>query len=764
MAAESRFFNRELSWLEFDQRVLDEARDPTIPLLERLKFLAITSSNLDEFTMVRVGSLQLLLAEGESRPDPNGLTTTEQLRAIGERMHSFADEQYRVYLSELEPALAQAGMRRVQPQELNDRQRKHVLALFEQEIFPVLTPMAVAVVLDSATSDLVPEASANETRAAKKRATKKKVAPLAAPTIPVLTRTDGATSVTDAPVFFPSADTPSFPPLINQSLSLCVRLAPSAGSLVPRFAIVPFGRNRQRFLTLPSESGFSFILLEDVVGLFLALLFPGETIEECVPFRITRNADLELREDLAFDLLREMQEIVNARREGACVRLEVAESGSRIVREFLQSAVAVADEWVFAVPGPLDLGAFFRLTDSQGFDALRYEQWSPKPLPQVDPAESLFTTIARRDVLLYHPYESFDLVVRLIEEAADDPDVLAIKQTLYRSSAKSPIVAALKRAAQKGKYVTAVVELKARFDELRNIEWARDLERAEVQVIYGVKGLKTHAKVCLIVRREPQGITRYVHFGTGNYNEITSRIYSDVSLMTCNDDLGADATAFFNAITGYSQPQQFRKIEMAPIGLRDKLLEMIEAEAQRKKHGQKAVIMAKFNALVDERMIEALYEASQEGVKIRLNVRGICCLRPGVPGLSENITVTSVVDRFLEHARVFYFYHGGDERLFISSADWMPRNLDRRVELLVPVEDPACRTKLMAIMKTHFQDNVKAKKLLPNGTYERVKPSSSAEPCRSQEVLYRRAIDAIEQAERAALTVFEPHRAPGAEE
>ncbi len=764
MAAESRFFNRELSWLEFDQRVLDEARDPTIPLLERLKFLAITSSNLDEFTMVRVGSLQLLLAEGESRPDPNGLTTTEQLRAIGERMHSFADEQYRVYLSELEPALAQAGMRRVQPQELNDRQRKHVLALFEQEIFPVLTPMAVAVVLDSATSDLVPEASANETRAAKKRATKKKVAPLAAPTIPVLTRTDGATSVTDAPVFFPSADTPSFPPLINQSLSLCVRLAPSAGSLVPRFAIVPFGRNRQRFLTLPSESGFSFILLEDVVGLFLALLFPGETIEECVPFRITRNADLELREDLAFDLLREMQEIVNARREGACVRLEVAESGSRIVREFLQSAVAVADEWVFAVPGPLDLRAFFRLTDSQGFDALRYEQWSPKPLPQVDPAESLFTTIARRDVLLYHPYESFDLVVRLIEEAADDPDVLAIKQTLYRSSAKSPIVAALKRAAQKGKYVTAVVELKARFDELRNIEWARDLERAEVQVIYGVKGLKTHAKVCLIVRREPQGITRYVHFGTGNYNEITSRIYSDVSLMTCNDDLGADATAFFNAITGYSQPQQFRKIEMAPIGLRDKLLEMIEAEAQRKKHGQKAVIMAKFNALVDERMIEALYEASQEGVKIRLNVRGICCLRPGVPGLSENITVTSVVDRFLEHARVFYFYHGGDERLFISSADWMPRNLDRRVELLVPVEDPACRTKLMAIMKTHFQDNVKAKKLLPNGTYERVKPSSSAEPCRSQEVLYRRAIDAIEQAERAALTVFEPHRAPGAEE
>ncbi len=763
MAAESRFFNRELSWLEFDQRVLDEARDPSIPLLERLRFLAITASNLDEFTMVRVGSLQLLLTEGDSHPDSNGRSTAEQLRAIEERMHSFAAEQYRVYLSELEPALAQAGMRRVRPKELNDRQTKHVLKLFEQEIFPVLTPMAVAVLLEPAASGPLSSAAPDETPPAKKRATKKKAAPLAVPAT-AIPRLEGVQSVTDSPVFFPSADTPSFPPLINQSLNLCVRLAPATGSILPRFAIVPFGRNRQRFLTLPSESGFSFILLEEVVGLFLARLFPGETIEECVPFRITRNADLEVREDLAYDLLREMQKIVNARREGACVRLEVAEFGSQVVREFLQSAVEVSDEWVFASPGPLDLGAFFRITDSQGFDALRYEPWPPKPLPQLDPAESLFTTIARRDVLLYHPYESFDPVVRLIEEAADDPDVLAIKQTLYRTSAKSPIVAALKRAALKGKYVTAVVELKARFDELRNIEWARDLERAEVQVIYGVKGLKTHAKVCLIVRREPQGITRYVHFGTGNYNEITSRIYSDVSLMTCNDDLGADASAFFNAITGYSQPQQFRKIEMAPIGLRDTLLEMILAEIERKKHGQKAVIMAKFNALVDERMIEALYDASQAGVRIRLNVRGICCLRPGVPGLSENITVTSVVDRFLEHSRIFYFYHGGDERLFISSADWMPRNLDRRVELLVPVDDSACHAKLMAILKTHFQDNVKAKKLLPDGSYEHVKPGPNAEPCHSQAALYRRATEAVEQAERAALTVFEPHRAPSADE
>ena len=351
-----------------------------------------------------------------------------------------------------------------------------------------------------------------------------------------------------------------------------------------------------------------------------------------------------------------------------------------------------------------------------------------------------------------------------MDEAADDPDVLAIKQTLYRTSAKSPIVAALKRAAQKGKYVTAVVELKARFDEQRNIEWARDLERADVQVVYGVKGLKTHAKICLIVRREPQGIQRYVHFGTGNYNEITARIYSDVSLMSCSEDLGADATAFFNAVTGYSQPQRYRQIEMAPIGLREKLLEMIEAEIDRKRHNQKAMIIGKLNALVDVRMIEALYAASQAGVRIRLNIRGVCCLRPGVPGLSENITVTGVIDRFLEHARVLYFYHGGDERLFMSSADWMPRNLDRRVELLVPVEDSVCRRNLISILKTTLADNVKARRLLPNGRYEPVRATDNSESIRSQEVLYRRTGEAIEDASRAALATFEPLRAGGSDE
>jgi polyphosphate kinase len=655
-------------------------------------------------------------------------------------------------LSDLEPALAQAGMRRLNPSELTDRQAHHIQAIFDQEIFPILTPLAIAspptstTVIETSTTTKEPTRKPKNSR--KKTAAEKTYEP---------TMTSAAESATDS-------DIPAFPPLINQSINLCVRLAPSNGSSAPRFAVVPFGRNRQRFITLPAEHGFSYILLEDVVGMFLSNFFPGEAILETVAFRITRNADLELQEDQAFDLLSSMQEIVNARRQSDCVRLELADHASPELRAFLQTAVEVPDRWVFAAPGPLDLAAFFRLSDSQGFDALRYEPWPPKPSPQIHPSESMFEAISRHDVLLYHPYESFDAVVRFVDEAADDPDVLAIKQTLYRTSAKSPIVAALKRAAQKGKYVTAVVELKARFDEQRNIEWARDLERADVQVVYGVKGLKTHAKLCLIVRREAHGIQRYVHFGTGNYNEITARIYSDVSLMTCSEDLGADATSFFNAVTGYSQPQRFRQLEMAPLGLREKLLEMIEAEIDHKRHKQKAMIIGKLNALVDEQMIEALYAASQAGVKIRLNIRGVCCLRPGVPGLSENITVTGVIDRFLEHARILYFYHGGDERVFMSSADWMPRNLDRRVELLVPVEDKNCRRTLISILKTTLADNVKAKRLLPDGRYEPVRVSSSSEAIRSQEALYRITTEAIEDASRAALATFEPHRAASHDE
>lgn len=693
----TRFFNRELSWLEFDQRVLAQAGDENLPLLERLKFLGISASNLDEFTMVRIGSLQLLARSDGHRADPAGLLPCDQLKALSVRLRELMRTQYRMLSEELEPALAKVGIRRLNPQELNQTQRRIASQVFLEEVLPIFTPIAIP----------HPE---------------------------------------------------DLPLLQNLKLCLAVRLQPVDPEESHRIALIPFGPSRLRFVTLPADSGYCYLLAEDLIQLHIERFFPGETILECVPMRITRNADVELQEDQAFDLMAGMQEVLDARRQGDCVRLEVDRSASDELLKFLQEALDVDDDWIFRQEGPLDLSAFMRLTDLSGFEHLRDDPWPPVSSPQVDPSEVMFQTIARKDVLLYHPYESFEPVVRLIEEAADDPDVLAIKQTLYRTSARSPIVAALKRASQNGKYVTAVVELKARFDEARNIEWARDLERADVQVIYGVKSLKTHAKLCLIVRREPHGIQRYVHFGTGNYNETTSRLYSDVSLMTCDEELGSDATSFFNAVTGYSQPERFRKIDAAPLGLRDRLLEMIDGETQRRKQGQKAKILAKLNALLDERMIEALYRASQAGVRIRLNVRGICCLKPGVPGLSENITVTSVIDRFLEHSRILYFYHGGDERLFISSADWMPRNLDRRLELLVPVEDATARQKLMSILRIHLQDNVRAWRLESDGRYIPATRSATQEPIRSQEVLYRRAVEAARDPDAFSPTMFVPHR------
>ena len=417
---------------------------------------------------------------------------------------------------------------------------------------------------------------------------------------------------------------------------------------------------------------------------------------------------------------------------------------------------------MYRISGPLDLTQFFQLAGAGSGDENRYDPWPPKQSPLVDPQESIFQAIARQDVMLYHPYESFDPVVRLVEQAADDPDVLAIKQTLYRTSQNSPIVAALARAASKGKHVTVIVELKARFDEAQNIEWARALEQAGVQVFYGVKGLKTHAKVCIVVRREPHGIQRYVHVGTGNYNDVTARFYSDVSLLTCDEEIGADAIAFFSAVTGYTLPRPLRHLAAAPINLRERLAEMIEAEIEFKRQKQEALITAKINSLVDPEMIELLYKASQAGVKVRLNIRGICCLRHGVPGLSDNIEVVSVVDRILEHARVFHFRHGGDNHVLISSADWMGRNLDRRVELLIPVRDRASRTRLIEIMKCYFRDPIKSRRLKKTGKYIRQK-STGQTRLPAQQWLYERTCKQVEQAERLKQTVFEPHRAPGQE-
>ncbi|HUE16874.1 MAG TPA: polyphosphate kinase 1 [Planctomycetaceae bacterium] len=696
--AAPRYLNRELSWLEFNQGVLDEARDNGVPLLERLKFLAISASNLDEFFMVRVGGLKLVIKQEGPLADPSGMSAREQLEAVSRRVHRMSGDQYACFL-DLEPQLTQAGVRRLRAADLNERQKQVAAQFFQEEIASVLTPMAVVA-------------------------------------------------------------GPEFPLLGNQMLHVAVRLDPRPGETAMRFAIIPLGRSVGRFVTLPSERGYSFILLEDVVALHVGRFFPGESIAHCAAFRITRNADLSIRDDIAHDLLAEIEEVLDERKLGACVRLELSADADPQTVAFLQQALSVEDGDIYALPGPLDLAGFMRIADLDGFDNLKYEPWPPRISPDVDLGSGMFNVIARKDVLLIHPYESFEPVVRLIEEAADDPDVLAIKQTLYRTSRNSPIVAALERAAGRGKYVTAIIELKARFDEARNIEWAKNLERAGVQVIYGVKGLKTHAKICIIVRREPHGIVRYVHFGTGNFNEITARIYGDVSLMTSNEEFGADATDFFNAITGFSLPQRFRKIDVAPIGLRERIVEMIDAETERKNHGQKARIIAKFNSLADPEIIEALYRASAAGVEIKLNVRGICCLKPGVPNLSKNITVVSIIDRFLEHSRILHFHHGGDRRVFISSADWMPRNLDRRVELLVPVEDAVLKDRLLLTLKTYFKDNVKGRRLLPDGGYERIAPTAKHPALRAQEALYRRACDAVRRAEQSQRTVFEPHQAP----
>ncbi len=703
------YINREMSWLEFNQRVLDQALNANVALLERLKFLAITGSNLDEFFMVRVGGLQLQHQTSVASSDQSGLSITEQLAAVHQRTTRMIEQQYACFLNELEPALVTYGIQRIRMSEAGVKHKEAADRIFQEEILPVLSPVAI---------------HAGE----------------------------------------------NFPLLVNHALYVCVQIAIPKEKREEegadyRFAVIPLGRALPRIITLPTEQGFSFALLEDVVSYFASSFFGNEKILSAASFRITRNADLSIQEDSAADLLHGMKELLQQRKTAECVRLEIDSRANAEMVAFLQNCLRVADDKTTRSPEPLDLSAFMELNGLEGFDHLRDKPWNPQRSPMIDPTQSMFSTIAEHDVLLSHPYESFSPVVRLIEEAAEDPDVLAIKQTLYRTSRNSPIVAALRRAAERGKYVTAIVELKARFDEARNIEWAQELEEAQVQVVYGVKNLKTHAKVCIIVRREPRGIVRYMHFGTGNYNEATARFYSDISYFTCSDELGTDASAFFNAITGYSQPQQYHSLEAAPIGLRKRLLTLIDAEIERKKHGQRALIMVKLNALVDPALIEALYRASQAGVTVRLNIRGVCCLRPGVPGLSENITVVSIVDRILEHARIVYFHHGGDDLAFISSADWMPRNLDRRVELLVPVADLVCKKRLMSMLEYCFRDNTHSWQLQADGRYiRRQQQDVGHTPLRLQEVLYQQSLDAIKQAEQKRRTVFEPHQPAAAKD
>ncbi len=686
--------NRELSWLEFNQRVLDEACDPSVPLLEQLRFLAITASNLDEFFMVRVGSLLTAIRAGEMANDPSGMSPLEQINAISIRTQKMVADQYRIYLEQLEPQLAEAGIRRRRINELNDRQIDFVDTVFQEQIQAVLTPIAVH-------------------------------------------------------------DPARFPLLFGRTVNVVVQLKGRSENESWRFAVIPFGRYDLRYITLPSIGGYEFILTEDAISLMVQRFFPGEEILATVPFRVTRNADLTVSDEDGADLLAEMEDVLDDRKDSFCTRLEITDNVTRPILEFLKTLLRVGERDVFLVPGPVGLSELMQLSHVSGFDQHLYPNWTPCASPKLDPSESIFDTMKSQDVLLHHPYESFEPVLRLLSEAAEDRDVVAIKQTLYRTSRNSPVVKSLVRAAENGKNVTVIVELKARFDEARNIEWARHLEYSGVQVIYGVRGLKTHAKACIVVRREPQGFQRYCHFGTGNYNEITSRFYTDISLLTCNRDLGNDAISWFNAVTGSSQIQQFSQIESAPIGMREKLVEMIQVETERAKNGDRGYIMGKLNSLADSGMIAALYEASKAGVEIELSIRGICCLKPGVPGLSDNISVTSVIDRFLEHARMLYFHHGGDERIFISSADWMPRNLDRRIELLVPILDDSCKRRAINILKTCLRDNMKARTLTPDGSY-RPPVGSPTRPYRSQLEFQRRAREAAENAFERNRTTFVP--------
>ena len=695
----AKFINRESSWLDFNTRVLEEARDHGNPLLERLKFIAITSNNLDEFFMVRMGSLHFLQSPGRTQRDPSGLTAIEQLQQASEKAHQLVADQYRCFREEIEPAMIEAGIVRITPETANTEQRRQLLTLFQEELAPTLTPTAVH---------------------------------------------------EQGPI-------PFYP---NLTLQLLIRLKDDVRDekRIPRLVILPVMGAIDRFISLRVENGYGYMPVEDVLAMHIQHFFPSDDVLEVVPFRITRNADMAVSEDGALDLVTQMDAVLTERKVSDCVRIELLDTATRVAERKLCKIFSVTDREIYRVSGPLNFSDYFSIAGLPGYDHLRQESWPACADPKLDLTKSLFDQITARSFLFHHPYDSFEPVLKLIEQAAEDPQVIAIKQILYRTSKNSPIVTALMEAAQRGKSVTVIVELKARFDEARNIEWARAMEQAGVQVIYGVKGFKTHAKLLIIVRREPGGIRRYLHLGTGNYNEGTAKLYTDISYLTCDHDLGADASMFFNTITGYSQPQSFRRLAAAPLTLRDTLLQMVEGEIERAKQGEKAQIRAKFNSLADPTMIEALYKASKAGVKIELLIRGICCLHPGIKGLSENIRVVSIVDRFLEHSRIFWFRHGGTPRVFIASADWMTRNLDKRVELMTPVDEPALREELEHILDMGFNDNVKARELGADGSYHRVQPAAGQKPLRSQEKLYKESVANATRATRSRRTTFEPHR------
>lgn len=667
------FYNRELSWLKFNLRVLKEAMVKDTPLLERLKFIAISASNLDEFFMVRVAGLWSNFDSGVEKRDASGMSVHEQLVAISQAAH----EQVRTQTKSLIALMAEMDavklhFRRVK--DLSEMGKDWLEEYYREVVFPVLTPMAV------------------------------------------------------------DASRP-FPFLANKTLNLAVELIKADGEHSMGLIQVPSVLDR--IVEVEPEGKRTFVFLEDIIASHCHDLFKGCHILDMVSFRVTRDSDLDLEEDDSVDLMKEVEESLRKRKRGAAVRLEIFKTNNNRIKRFLEENLDVTEMEVYEINGPLDPTCFFKFIGMKGMWPWLYEPFVPqRPLELPDDSD-LFAAIRENDILLHHPYESFDPVVKLVSDAADDPQVLAIKQTLYRVSGNSPIVAALARAAENGKQVTVLVELKARFDEENNILWARRLEKAGCHVIYGLVGLKTHAKIILIVRKEDNGIRRYLHLGTGNYNDSTAKLYTDLGLMTANDEFGSDASAFFNLLSGYSEPPVWNKLVMAPLGLREKIYALIDNEIAMVRAGREGHIIAKMNSLIDQPVIQKLYEASAAGVHIDLIVRGICGLRTGIEGISDNITVRSIVGRQLEHSRIFWFANGGEEQLYLSSADWMPRNLNDRVELFFPVETEEHIRRIKALLDLYLRDNVGAHMMQSNGTYRRVR--NKLEPVSAQSTLYEMA-------------------------
>ncbi len=652
--------NRELSWLAFNERVLSEARDKNIPLFERLKFLSITASNLDEFFMIRVASLKDMVHAKYTKKDIAGLTPQEQLDEITKVTREMVSTQYSTYSRSLLPLLRQHGLTVVQEHEdLDEEQARYADRYFRENVYPVLTPMAV----DSSRP---------------------------------------------------------FPLIRNKSLNIGALLSKKNEKTDElEFATVQVPSVLPRIVRLPDAKDGTkvVILLEEIIERNMQQLFLSYNIVCAHPYRLMRNADLTIDEDDASDLLKEIQKQLKKRQWGEAIRLEVEDKMDKRLLKLLRKELNIKEDSIYKISGPLDLTFLMKMYGMDGFDSLKYSKHVPAGVKELPGDCDIFEEIRKGDVLLHHPYQTFDPVVKFVRDAASDPKVLAIKQTLYRVSGNSPIIAALAQAAENGKQVSVLVELKARFDEENNILWAKMLEKAGCHVIYGLVGLKTHSKITLVVRREDDGIRRYVHLGTGNYNDSTAKLYTDLGLMTCSAPIGEDATAVFNMLSGYSEPVGWNKLSLAPIWLKERFLKLIHREQEHVEKGGEGHIMAKMNSLCDPDVIGALYEASAAGVKIELLIRGICCLKVGIPGVSEHISVRSIVGNFLEHSRIFYFHNGGQEEVYCASADWMPRNLEKRVEILFPIEQENLKREVIHILDIEFQDNVKAHLLQPDDTY-----------------------------------------------